>query len=177
MAVRLLIVDDHDVVRMGLATALRVKPEWEVCGQASDGPNALVKVAQLHPDVVILDITMPGMTGFDTAAEIRRIAPEVKLVFFSIHDVPSTARIVGADAFVSKALGVWELVTAIERLTSGSAGAPSASSPNTGPSTPRTSSGGNANRARWVISELDGPARACSPRRSQSPRPFPIPAH
>src|SRR5579859_3839379 len=102
MAARVLIVDDHEVVRMGIRMALSYGNPLEVCGEAEDGLDALQKVVELSPDVVILDLTMPGMNGFETAAQMRRIAPSVKIIFYSIHEVPSVVWFSGADAFVSK---------------------------------------------------------------------------
>jgi DNA-binding NarL/FixJ family response regulator len=115
---RLLIADDHAVVRLGLRSLLSRKQGWQVCGEASDGDTAIARVCELWPDVVILDLTMPGMNGFNASREIRRIAPCTKIILFSIHDIASIAGQAGADAFVSKTSAPNELVTAIERLTS-----------------------------------------------------------
>jgi DNA-binding NarL/FixJ family response regulator len=88
----------------------------QVCGEAEDGPDALQKVLELAPDVVILDLTMPGMNGFETAARMREIAPTVKIVFYSIHEIPATARISGGDAFISKAAASQELIMTVNRV-------------------------------------------------------------
>lgn len=117
MPVRVLLVDDHDVVRLGLRALLAGRVDYEVCGETADGTSALAAVRELSPDLVVLDLSLPGMSGFDTAIEIRRIAPQLKLILFSIHDVPTTARRCGADAFVSKASGVRALLDAIDRVT------------------------------------------------------------
>lgn len=116
MTLRLLIADDHEIVRIGVQTLLEGKPDWEICGQATNGREAIGKVWELSPDVVILDLTMPVMNGFEAATEIRRITPATKIIFFSAHDVPVTAGEVGADAFVSKAATAHELMAAIERV-------------------------------------------------------------
>jgi DNA-binding NarL/FixJ family response regulator len=116
MPARLLIVDDHEVVRMGVRTLLAGNPQWEVCGEAADGRQALERIAELAPDLVILDLTMPVMNGFEAAAEIRRIAPSTKIVFFSMHETPVTARLVGADAFVAKGSAVKDLPAALTRI-------------------------------------------------------------
>jgi DNA-binding NarL/FixJ family response regulator len=117
MPLRLLVVDDHDIVRIGLRSVFGCKDDWQICGEATDGPTALAKVLELAPDVVILDLTLHGMNGFETAIEMRRIAPSTKIVLFSVHYVPATARQVGADAFVSKGSDARELIATIERLT------------------------------------------------------------
>jgi len=92
------------------------RKQWDICGEAQDGAEAVEKVAELSPDVVILDLTMPVMNGFDTAKQIRQIAPSTKIVFFSIHETPTTARLVGADAFVSKASAAEDLERTIHSV-------------------------------------------------------------
>jgi DNA-binding NarL/FixJ family response regulator len=116
MATRILIVDDHEVVRMGIRLLFSNNGPLQVCGEAEDGPDALQKVLELAPDVVILDLTMPGMNGFETAARMREIAPTVKIVFYSIHEIPATARISGGDAFISKAAVSQELIMTVNRV-------------------------------------------------------------
>jgi DNA-binding NarL/FixJ family response regulator len=122
MSLRLLIVDDHDVVRLGLRKLADLHARWEVCGEAGNGENAIAKVEELAPDVVILDVSMPGMNGFETAMRIRRMAPATKIILFTIQDVPTAAKQVGADAFVSKASGLPNLVATVERLAGGLTG-------------------------------------------------------
>ena len=111
---RVLIVDDHPIVRMGVRILLGGNPKWDVCGEAADGGQALREIAKLAPDVVILDLSLPVMNGFEVAKEIRRIAPSTKIVFFSIHEIPATARQIGADGFVLKSSGVERLETMLE---------------------------------------------------------------
>lgn len=107
--IRVLVADDHEIVRMGVRILLAGSDQWEICGEAQDGAEAIAKVMELSPDVVILDLTMPVMSGFDTAKQIRRIAPSTRIVFFSMHETPTTARLVGADAFVSKSSAAQDL--------------------------------------------------------------------
>ena len=114
--VRLLIVDDHEIVRLGVRILLSDTDQWDICGEARNGAEAVERVAELSPDVVILDLTMPVMSGFDTATRIRRVAPETRIVFFSIHDTPTTARLAGADGFVSKSSAAAELASTIRRV-------------------------------------------------------------
>lgn len=83
--------------------------ECEICGEARDGAEAVAKVMDLSPDVVILDLTMPVMSGFDTAKQIRQVSPSTRIIFFSVHETPTTARLVGADAFVSKSSAAQDL--------------------------------------------------------------------
>jgi DNA-binding NarL/FixJ family response regulator len=110
------VVDDNEIVRMGVRGLLCNHPQWEICGEAENGADAISKVAELSPDVVILDLIMPVISGIEAATRIRRISPSTKIVFFSIHDTPTTARMVGADAFVSKSSAAQDLVLAINNV-------------------------------------------------------------
>src|SRR6266853_177782 len=116
MTSRLLIVDDHEIIRKGVRTLFANNDSFEVCGEAQNGMEAVWMVPLLSPDVVILDLSMPGMNGFEAAAKIRSIAPTIKIVFFSVHEIPSTARWVGADAFVSKSSPLQELAFTVSRV-------------------------------------------------------------
>jgi DNA-binding NarL/FixJ family response regulator len=110
-------------VRIGVRILFSGSDQWEICGEARDGAEAISKVMELSPDVVILDLTMPVKGGFDTAKQIRQIAPLTRIIFFSIHETPTTARLVGADAFVSKASAAQELPRTIIQVL-GSGGTP-----------------------------------------------------
>lgn len=116
MPARLLIVDDHEVVRSGVRKLFTNSSSIEVCGEAEDGMEAIRMVPELAPDVVILDLSMPGMNGFETAEKIRLITPSIRIVFFSIHEIPATARWVGADAFVSKSSTLQELAFTVNAV-------------------------------------------------------------
>jgi DNA-binding NarL/FixJ family response regulator len=116
MPARLLIVDDHEVVRTSVRMLFAKSDSFDVCGEAQDGMQAIRMVSELSPDVVILDLSMPGMNGFETAAKIRLLAPSTKIVFFSVHEIPTTARWVGADAFVSKSSTLQELAIVVNRV-------------------------------------------------------------
>lgn len=114
--IRILVADDHEIVRMGVRILLGGSDRWEICGEAQDGAETIAKVMELAPEVVILDLTMPVMSGFDTAKQIRRIAPSTRIVFFSMHETPTTARLVGADAFVSKSSAAQDLPRTIAEV-------------------------------------------------------------
>lgn len=113
---RILIVDDHEIVRMGLRAVLARDPLFDVCAEAADGNEALSKVREWSPDLVILDLSIPLLNGFDTALAIRGIAPEIKILLYSVHAIPSSAQIVGADACVQKGTSTTELLQVIKRL-------------------------------------------------------------
>ncbi len=116
MPARLLIVDDHEVVRLGERVLFAKDDSLEVCGEAQNGVDAIRMVSETSPDVVILDLSMPGMNGFEIAARIRLVAPSIRIVFFSAHEIPATARWVGADAFVSKSCPLQELALTVNRV-------------------------------------------------------------
>ena len=100
---RILLVDDHEVVRKGIASLLSTR--WEVCGEARDGAEAIEQVRQLKPELVILDLRMPRMSGTIAAKAIRRAAPNVKIMLLSVHDsetLETLTPLVGADAWLSK---------------------------------------------------------------------------
>jgi two-component system, NarL family, response regulator DegU len=85
MPVRILIVDDHEIVRDGIRTLLsRSRHEWTICGEASNGEEAIEAAKTLKPDVVILDITMPKMSGLEAAPQIARLGCQV--LMFTMHD-------------------------------------------------------------------------------------------
>ena len=117
MSARILIVDDHAAVR----TTIRSLLDWhsfQVSGDAKDGKEAIEKVIELKPDIVLLDINMPVMNGIQTAYEIRRIAPSTKIVFFTVHDSPQfvSAMHVFSNDFVSKSAAGTELIPTLNRL-------------------------------------------------------------
>lgn len=119
MPVRILIADDHEIFRRGLRSLLESHAEWEVCGEATDGQDAVERVRQLNPDVVVLDITMPRLNGLEAAQVIRTEAPESKMVILSQHE-PSLMRqaalSAGANAYVTKSEVSRELMMAIETM-------------------------------------------------------------
>jgi DNA-binding NarL/FixJ family response regulator len=115
MRARVLIVDDHEIVRLGVRTLFASNDLFEICGEAENGAEAISMIPELSPDVVILDLSMPVLNGFQTAETIHTLMPWVKIVFFSAHEIPAMARLVGADAFVSKSGDLEELTLAVSR--------------------------------------------------------------
>jgi DNA-binding NarL/FixJ family response regulator len=110
----ILVVDDHEVVRKGVIGLLQTR--WDICGEASNGQEAIERVRELNPDLVILDLRMPLVSGTTAAREIRRLSPHIKIVFFSMHDsetIIELTRLAGADACVSKQSSTHELHKAI----------------------------------------------------------------
>jgi two-component system, NarL family, response regulator NreC len=78
MSLRILVADDHDVVRQGVRLILRRHTDWLICGEAENGVEALEKEKELKPDLIILDISMPGKDGLEVAAELRKRVPPPK---------------------------------------------------------------------------------------------------
>lgn len=119
-SVRIVIADDHEIFRRGLRSLLESHSDWEVCGEAVNGQEAIEKVKQLKPDVVVLDVTMPHVNGLEAAREIRRIVPESKVVILSQHEpalMKQSALAAGAGAYVTKSEVSRELMIAIETIT------------------------------------------------------------
>ncbi len=103
------------------------EPDWTICGEAANGQEAVELVVKLHPDLVLLDITMPRMNGLTAAAKIRQPAPATKILIVSMHDSPVAAREAlkaGADAFLPKSAGGFHLMRAIEAIFRNAAPAP-----------------------------------------------------
>src|ERR1700719_3090065 len=116
---RLLIVDDHEIFRRGLRALLEPSSEWEICGEAVDGLDAVEQCKSLKPDIVVLDVSMPRLNGLEAARLIRRENPESKIVIITQHDSPqirSAALEAGARAFVTKSAVGSELVSALRNL-------------------------------------------------------------
>jgi len=102
---RVLVVDDHTVIRRGIQSILRAWPEWEISGEASSGEEAIELTKALQPDIVLMDISMPGMGGLEATKLIRKICPQAKILLLTLHDSPEwaeTALRAGARGYVLK---------------------------------------------------------------------------
>ncbi len=120
--VRILLVDDHPIVRQGLRTLLEGRSGWEVVGEASDGLEALEKVDSLQPDVVVLDVTMPRMNGLEACRLIHQ-KPKMsglEVLFVTQHDSPQMMREAldaGARGYVVKSNAARDLLEAVEAVS------------------------------------------------------------
>src|SRR5580700_10086022 len=115
---RILIADDNVLVRSGIADLLRDNG-WEVCGEASNGTEAILQARVLFPDVILLDISMPGIGGLEIASGLRHELPALKIVIVSQHDFDQLLTDTSkrfADAFVDKARLGTDLLPAITKL-------------------------------------------------------------
>jgi DNA-binding NarL/FixJ family response regulator len=123
MTAKILIADDHEIVREGIRTLLsRARPEWEICGEARNGKEAVEAVQSLTPDVVVLDITMPVMSGLEAAPRIARLGLHTRVLIFTMHEsdrLVTEVRNAGAQGYVVKSQASRDLVLAIDRLLAG----------------------------------------------------------
>ena len=121
MPIRIVIADDHEVVRMGLRAVLEREPEWTVCGEAATGRQAIAEAVEQRPDVVILDVSMPDMNGLEAARQIRRVV-EAQILMVSVNESDQMLRDAvdaGASGFVSKADAARTLVEAVRTIVNG----------------------------------------------------------
>jgi DNA-binding NarL/FixJ family response regulator len=117
--VRILIADDHDVVRTGVRSILESERGWEVCGEARNGHEAIDLTRRLKPDIVVLDFFMPRLNGLEAARQILRDMPEQKIIFLTVMDSEETARLilgVGAKGCVLKGDAANDLVVGINAV-------------------------------------------------------------
>jgi len=116
MVTRILIVDDKEQVRQDLRTLLALSNEIEILGEATNGLEAIQKVEVLQPDVILLDLEMPVMNGYEATSQIKVIAPSCRVIVLTVHDY-TTARHkalqAGADSFIVKGSSVEQLIQEI----------------------------------------------------------------
>lgn len=83
--VRILVADDHEVMRLGIRNLLEAMPNWTICAEAGNGQEAIEKASQYQPDIIIMDITMPVMNGLEASKVIAQAQPDMPIVLFSLH--------------------------------------------------------------------------------------------
>ncbi len=119
---RVMIVDDHQIVREGMRMALEVEQDLEIVGEAGAGREAVEKARQLEPDLIIMDITMPGMSGIDACQEIRDILPKCRVIMLTASgdaESVTAALMAGAQGYVLKAAGREDLLRALRAVGRG----------------------------------------------------------
>jgi CheY-like chemotaxis protein len=119
MAKQILIADGHEAVRQGLRALLQAIPGWEICGDATDGKEAIAKATELRPDLVILDYAMPGLDGLSAAKQIHEVLPTVPIVLhtrYASTELNLVANKYGIRKVVDKKSGA--LISAVEELLS-----------------------------------------------------------
>ena len=120
--IRVLIVDDHVIVREGLHALLEAQPDIEVVGEATDGGEAVNKTREVQPDIVLMDITMPGMNGLEATRHIRQHSPDVKILVLTMHEGDEyffKMLDAGASGYFIKGGSSSELITALRVVWSG----------------------------------------------------------
>ena len=116
---RILVADDHEVVRRGLCSLLESQPGWQVCGEASDGRDLLKKASELRPDIIVIDVAMPNLNGLEATRQILKANPKAKVLVLTLHDSDRLIHEVltaGASGFVLKSDAARDLVAAVESL-------------------------------------------------------------
>lgn len=117
--IRILVADDHDVVRQGLTSLLGRRPDWQVCAEASNGREAVKLTERFRPNVAILDLSMPELNGLEATRQIRKISPETEILVFSMYENEQFVRELlsaGARGYVLKSDVATQLVLAVETV-------------------------------------------------------------
>jgi len=113
---RILIVDDHAFIRRGVQTILNAFPEWQFCGEAENGFDAIRLADELNPEIIIMDVSMPGMNGVEAARQIRKRHPGTKIVLLTLHEsseLAGTAFRAGVNGYLLKSDAEQELIRAL----------------------------------------------------------------
>ncbi len=117
---RILIVDDQTPIRGAVRMLLESHPGWRVCGEASDGLEAIDKTRELHPDIVVMDLSMPNMSGLEATREIHSSFPETQILILTLHYFPQMTKVVqraGAQGCVLKSDSSRYLIPAVASLS------------------------------------------------------------
>jgi two-component system response regulator NreC len=123
MPTRILVADDHGVLRAGLRALLNAEPDFEVVGEAADGQAAVRLAEELHPDVALLDLSMPGMDGIQVTRQLKQTLPDTRTLILTFHEdesLPREAIKAGASGYIVKRAAESELISAIHAVCSGS---------------------------------------------------------
>jgi len=122
LRVRVLVADDHEVMRLGIRNLLELQPGWSICAEANNGQEAVEKTLQFRPDVIIMDISMPVMNGLEAANVITREHPQIPVILFSLHLSDDLYRHFNTDGIrgaVAKGDAARDLVLAVQTVLSG----------------------------------------------------------
>ena len=122
MSIHILLADDHTILRAGLKMMLNAQPDMEVIGEAHDGRQALHEALRLHPDVILMDITMPDMNGIEATRQVKKQLPEVKVLILTMHENDEyvfQALRAGASGYMLKEAADTDLINALHVIQSG----------------------------------------------------------
>ncbi|MDQ6662003.1 MAG: response regulator transcription factor [Chloroflexota bacterium] len=122
MQIRIVLADDHTILRAGLKMMLNAQPDMVVIGEAQDGRQAISEIQRVQPDIVLMDITMPDMNGIEATRRIKKLFPEVKVLVLTMHENDEyvfQALRAGASGYMLKEAADTELITAIHVIYSG----------------------------------------------------------
>jgi DNA-binding NarL/FixJ family response regulator len=118
--IRILLADDHDVMRSGLRTILEAYSGWQVCGEAREGHEAVRLALELKPDIAVIDLAMPGLDGLEATRQIKKELPRTEVLIFTMHETENMIRAViaaGARGYVLKSDAGLKLIEAVEALS------------------------------------------------------------
>lgn len=118
-SLRIMVADDHEVVRRGLRALLEAQPGWQVCSEAADGRDVVKKAGELKPEVIILDLAMPNLNGLEATRQLLKMDPGARVLILTLHDSEQVIREVlsaGARGFLLKSDAARDLVSAVEAL-------------------------------------------------------------
>lgn len=122
MKIRILLADDHTILRAGLKMMLNAQPDMEVVGEAQDGRQAIHEAQRLQPDVILMDITMPDMNGIEATRQVKKLLPDIKILILTMHEHDEyvfQALRAGASGYMLKEAADTELITALHVIQSG----------------------------------------------------------
>lgn len=122
MPIRILIADDHQLLRQGIRNFLALEPDFDIIGEAVDGEDAVAKTQELLPDVLLLDINMPKLTGIEVAGKLKQLCPDVRVMALTIHDDENYMMKMiqsGAAGYLLKDVEPSVMVQAIRRIYAG----------------------------------------------------------
>jgi DNA-binding NarL/FixJ family response regulator len=121
--IRVIIADDHEIVRQGVRNLIQSEKDMEICGEAISGRDAVELAARLNPDVAILDISMPGLNGIEATRQILKSSPKVRVLMFTMHEAEQLVHEVfgaGAKGYLLKSDAGRHLISAVRMVASGS---------------------------------------------------------
>lgn len=121
-SIRVVVVDDHEIARRGIRSVLAGNSDLEIVAEVRDGEEAVERVQAIEPDIILLDISLPGMSGIEAARNIRKVSPACRIIFVSQHDsllLAKDALLAGASAYVVKSDAGRDLLAAIDAVQAG----------------------------------------------------------